>query len=87
MPSPGCMLALTLIGAKSVNPRFSESLEAIPFPLHDFRTILTFIARMPQRALDICAIVFLVHTLKGVLHVAGHARDTFGTIIGGPSRR
>ena len=24
MPSPGCMLALTLIGAKSVNLRFSE---------------------------------------------------------------
>jgi hypothetical protein len=62
-------------------------LGCLPFPLHDFRTILTFIARMPQMARDICAIVFLVHTLKGDMLVAGHARDTFGTIIGGPLRR
>src|SRR4029453_6250696 len=36
------------IEAKSVNPRFSESLEAIPFPRHDLHTISTFFASMSQ---------------------------------------
>ena len=49
------------IEAKSVNPRFSESLEAIPFPRHDLRTISTFFASMSQMAWDACAIVVLMH--------------------------
>jgi len=59
----------------------------LPFPRHDFRTIATCLARMSQMAQDPCAIVFLVHVFKGVVHVAGHARDTCGTITGVPSRR
>ena len=59
----------------------------LPFPRHDFRTVSTYLARMSLMARDPCAIVFLVRLFKGVVHVAGHARDTFGTITGVPSRR
>ena len=60
---------------------------SLAFPRHDFRTVSTYLARMSQMARDPCAIVFLVHVFKGVLHGAGHAGDTCGTITGVPSRR
>ena len=59
----------------------------LAFPRHDFRTVSTYLARMSQMARDLCAIVFLVRLFKGVLPIAGHARDTFGTLTGVPSRR
>jgi len=62
-------------------------LGCLPFPRHDFRTISTWVARMSQMERDPCAIVFLVHVFKGVVHGAGHARDTCGTLTGVPSRR
>src|SRR4029453_13253091 len=45
-------------------------LGGLPFPRHDFRTIRTCIARMPQRAWDACATVLLRHAYTGVTHGA-----------------
>ena len=74
-------------GASGHPPPSTCVLGCLPFPRHDFRTVSTYLARMSQMAWDPYAIVFLVHVFKGVVHVAGHARDTFGTITGVPSRR
>ena len=78
----------TQVGRGASGPGWTTCvLGSLPFPLRDFRTVSTYLARMSQMAWDPCAIVFLVHVFKGVLHVAGHARDTFGTLTGVPSRR
>jgi hypothetical protein len=49
-------------------------LGGLPFPRHDFRTIRTCIARMPQRAWNACATVLLRHAYTGVTH---------GTVVNG----
>jgi hypothetical protein len=49
MPSPGCRLALTLIGAKWVNPSFSESLEARRFELPPHVPFACYLAQCTSR--------------------------------------
>lgn len=58
----------------------------VALPLHAFRTIPTYVARMFQKTPDACAIVVLVQALQGVSHGTGHVRDTGGTIAGGSHR-
>ena len=66
-------------GASGHTPPSPCVLGGLPFPRHDFRTIRTCIARMPQRAWGACATVLLVHAGPGIAHgavVNGSWHDT-----------